>query len=213
MEDRLTFTIAAPAPSATNKKVARRQRRAIEDAVQTWQAVLTRLDPDELEALTSHIQRTLATTADTPTDARRPTGRGRPAASEQERLSHGYTVLLRSFLRRRELLADALTTQQVAALLGTSRQTPHDRVANNTLLAVHDRGVLRFPAWQFDPNGPDGVIDGLPQILQALRVSPLAKVSWLVRPNPYLDQRRPLDVLKDGGIVSVLRLAQSVGIS
>lgn len=141
------------------------------------------------------------------------TGKGRRKRSTEEQVAHKYGVLLRSFLRRRELLADSLTSSQVAALLGTSRQTPHDRARNNTLLGVHDRGGLLFPAWQFDPQGPNGVVPGLPEVLQALHVSPLAKVSWLTRPNAYLDQRTPLETLQRGEIEPVVRIARAVGVA
>src|SRR4051812_10526818 len=46
---------------------------------------------------------------------------------------------------RRELLAGTKTASEVAALLGTSRQTPHDRLESGTLIAVYDRGAWRFP--------------------------------------------------------------------
>jgi hypothetical protein len=75
-----------------------------------------------------------------------------------------------------------------------------------------DRGAWRFPLWQFDPEGPDGVVQGLPAVLRALRLSPLGKVSWLTRPNPFLDNKPPLDILKNGEIERVLAEAQAVGV-
>ena len=121
-------------------------------------------------------------------------------------------MLRRSFARRRELLAGALSTAQVAELLGTSRQTPHDRVASGSLLAVRERGALRFPPWQFDASGEDGVITGLPEVIRALDVSPMAKVSWLTRPNPMLDGATPLTCLKAGHVARIVALARAVGI-
>lgn len=42
---------------------------------------------------------------------------------------------------------------------------------------MFDRGVWRFPSWQFDPEGPDETIDGLPEVLQQiLHISTLAKL-------------------------------------
>jgi hypothetical protein len=86
-------------------------------------------------------------------------------------------------------------------------------VKGGTLLAVLDRGVWRFPAWQFDPEGPDGVVEGLPEVLRALEVSPLAKASWLVRPNQYLEGRTPLAALKEGRVEAVRSAAEAVGAS
>lgn len=131
---------------------------------------------------------------------------------ERERQELELTSLLRNFEWRRRLLADALSASEVAQLLGTSRQTPHDRVKSSSLLAVLDRGVWRFPHWQFDPVGPDGVVDGFPEVLRALQVSPIAKVSWLVRPNPYLDGLTPITALKRGNKERVIEQALSVGV-
>jgi hypothetical protein len=128
-----------------------------------------------------------------------------------ERMAARFDVLARSFARRRELLADSLTSSQVAQLLGTSRQTPHDRVESGTLLAVMDRGALRFPIWQFDPDGEGGVVAGLPAVLRALEVSPMAKASWLTRPNYMLDGETPLACLKSGDVERVVGLARAVG--
>jgi len=108
------------------------------------------------------------------------------------------------FQQRRTLLDGSLTASQVAGMLGTSRQTPHDRVESGSLLAVMDRGALRFPTWQFDPEGPHGVVHGLPDAIRALRVSPLAKMSWLTRANPAFDGATPLDALRWGEIAVVV---------
>jgi hypothetical protein len=136
---------------------------------------------------------------------------GGKQSTPAERVATKIAVLLRSFERRRELLDDALTTSQVAKLLGTSRQTPHDRMKNGSLLAVMDRGALRFPPWQFDPEGEDGVVSGLPQVIRALEITPYQKVSWLTRPNYMLDDATPLVVLKRGEVDRVVRLARGVG--
>lgn len=129
----------------------------------------------------------------------------------EERAALESAVLTRSFARRREMLAGTKTASEVAALLGTSRQTPHDRLESGTLIAVYDHGAWRFPIWQFDPDGPDGIITGLPAVIRALHVSPMAKVSWLTRPSLYLEGVAPLDLLKRGEAERVVTLARSVG--
>ncbi len=116
-----------------------------------------------------------------------------------------------AFATRQALLAGSLTATEVAGLLGTSRQTPHDRAGRNSLLAVMDQGHLRFPPWQFDPGGPNGVVAGLPDVLRVLDVSPLAKASWLTRPNPYLEGRTPLQALQGGDLARILDQARAVG--
>ncbi len=133
--------------------------------------------------------------------------------SHEERVKLEMDTLFQYFQWRRKLLKDALTSSQVAQLLGTSRQTPHDRVKARTLLSISDNGVLRFPSWQFDPEGPGGVIEGLPDVLKTLQVSDLAKLSWIVRPNPFLDGLTPLQALKQGQKERVVQEAMGVGAS
>jgi len=129
----------------------------------------------------------------------------------EEKIKLEIESLFRNFQHRRELLKGALTAPEVASLLGTSRQTPHDRLKNQTLIGMPDNGMIRFPYWQFSPKGPDGVIEGLPQVLKTLKVSNFAKINWLVRPNPYLDGLIPIEALKQGQIERVIQEAAGVG--
>ncbi|WP_013323996.1 hypothetical protein [Gloeothece verrucosa] len=137
-------------------------------------------------------------------------------ATEKTQLN--IKTLVQYFQRRRELLENALTAPEVAELLGTSRQTPHEhevslrvRLKNQTLLAIKDNGAYRFPVWQFDPEGPDGVIESLPDVLKSLQVSDFAKLNWLVRPNPYLGGLTPVEALKQGEKERVIEEAQGLG--
>jgi hypothetical protein len=113
------------------------------------------------------------------------------------------------FALRRELLQDSLTAPEVAALLRTSRQTPHDRVKAQSLVAVLERGALRFPRWQFDAQGPDGVLAGLPEVLRALALPPLAKIGWFTRTNSSLENRTPLAALQAGDVALVVLAARA----
>jgi hypothetical protein len=123
--------------------------------------------------------------------------------------------LMRAFSERRALLADALTAPEVCELLGVGRQTPHDRVKAGTLLAVKDNGQLVFPDWQFDPEGPHGVLTGLPEVLRAIQgpISPMGRVRWFVTPKPLMSDRSPLQALRLGNIDDVVREAQAIGAS
>lgn len=123
-----------------------------------------------------------------------------------------FQTLRRGFDLRRQLLAHTIGTAEVNELLSAgSRQTAHDRLKAGTLLGILDQGKWRFPLWQFDPDGPNGVIDGLPQVLQALQVSNLAKVRWLQRPQPVFAGATPLALLRQGRIDDVLAEAAQVG--
>lgn len=136
---------------------------------------------------------------------------GGPAPSKADAALLELQALERYFEERRELLHGSLTTDQVAKLLGTSRQTPHDRVKAGTLLAISDGGRLRFPHWQFDARGDDGVVDGFPQTIRALRVGPLESVRWLTKPNRVFEGRTPLDLLRAGDVRRVVAEAAGVG--
>ena len=123
-----------------------------------------------------------------------------------------FEALRRSFALRRQLLASTIGSAEVNELLATgSRQTVHDRLRAGTLLGILDQGKWRFPLWQFDANGPNGVIDGLAQVLQALQVSNLAKARWLQKPHPVFGGSTPLDLLRHGRIEDVLAEAGQVG--
>jgi hypothetical protein len=123
-----------------------------------------------------------------------------------------FDALRRGFALRRHLLAHSIVSTEVNDLLATgSRQTVHDRLKAGTLLGILDQGKWRFPLWQFDPDGPNGVIEGLPRLLQALQVSNLAKARWLQRPQPVFGGATPLELLRQGRIDEVLEEAAQVG--
>ncbi|MGH9550154.1 MAG: hypothetical protein ACRD3W_12300, partial [Terriglobales bacterium] len=65
----------------------------------------------------------------------------------------------------------------------------------------------------FDPNGPDGIVAGLKEVLGALDCSTLSKISWLSRPSKVFDNLRPIDVLKLGRKDEVLSEAMAVGVA
>lgn len=121
--------------------------------------------------------------------------------------------LQKYYQRRHSLLKGAISASEVAELLGfQSRQTPHDRVKNNRLLAIKDNGVYKFPLSQFDPEGADGLINGLPEVLVALEdVSPFTRLNWLSKPNSVFDGLTPLEMLKQGEIDQVVVEARALG--
>lgn len=133
--------------------------------------------------------------------------------SRQDRMELEADALARYFRLRQQLLQGSLSAPEVAKLLGTSRQTPHDRVKAGTLLAIKERGGLQFPTWQFDPDGPDGVLEGLPSVLRALNVSPIEKLSWFMRPHAALNARTPLQALQNGEITELTSIARTVGVN
>jgi len=214
MVDRLNFRISAPAPTAKGAAAKARQKKAATRTVEALQRLLEQSSPEDLESVSSRIERALES-PEVPEERRELVAEltGGREYGRQEKSALEMATLARSFRCRKELLEGALTAPKVAKLLDTTRQTPHDRVRSGTLLAVLDRGVWRFPAWQFDPEGPDGVVEGLPDVLHTLHTSPLAKASWLVRPNQYLEGRTPLETLKEGCKEAAKSAAETVGAS
>lgn len=165
----------------------------------------------EIETMTQAIDTVLGTSDFSDADsalALKLTGR---QYSQEEAVELEITSLMRYFQRRKELLQNSLIANKVASLLGTTRQTPHDRIKNKSLLAVKDNGVWKFPLWQFDPSGADGVIDGLPAVLKALESSEFTKLNWLMSPNPYLNSLTPVEALKQGQKAKVLKEAIALG--
>jgi hypothetical protein len=142
------------------------------------------------------------------------TGEPLPAPQEMARVRRAN--LMRAFADRRALLADALSVSEVAALLGVGRQTPHDRARAGTLLAVKENGKLLFPDWQFDPDGPDGVVAGLPDVLRAMSDRPISAVGrarWFLEPKSLSEGRTPLDALRSGDVGQAVADAEAIGVS
>ncbi len=216
-----TSAVKTSAHGAVLSKLTVAQRRAQvvsqgELLVRRWSR---QLPPEELGDVLQAVQRTLMPHA--PADeakralAARLSGGRAPSSSERVRLE--LENKQRSFAFRRSLLEDALSASQVANLLGSkSRQTPHDRCEARTLLGVQDNGIWKFPLWQFDPQGPDGVVPGLPDVLRALseygNLSSLEKASFLTQPSPYLGGRTPLQALQAGEVDNVVAVARAVGV-
>jgi hypothetical protein len=122
--------------------------------------------------------------------------------------------LQRYYQRRRTLLADSITSTKVAELLGCeNRSTVRDRRIAKRILGLKEKGVYRYPLWQFDPDGDDGVIDGLAEVLAALNVSDFTKLSWLCKPHLAFEQKTPVEMLKQGEIKAVVIEARAVGVA
>ena len=133
--------------------------------------------------------------------------------STEERKRLHIQNILNSFNYRRKLLKDTVDVNQVMEILDyDSRQAPLNRLKAHSLIAIKDNQKWWFPLWQFDASTSDGIIDGLSRVLKALDCSNLAKVSWLVNPNPYFANSSPLEALKAGEVERVVESARSVGV-
>jgi hypothetical protein len=189
----------------------KRQRDQVVEDIHLFVELLNRLPRGDARKLRDELARVVVLDEVHPSRSgdRHPVT-GEPVASPAEQAQLGFRSLVQFFEARRQLLDDALTAPQVAEVLGVSRQTPLNRVKENTLLAILDRGAYRFPAWQFDSQGEDGVLAGLPDVLEALQPQqPFAKLVWLRRENPALDRREPVELLRRHEVAPVIAAARA----
>lgn len=168
------------------------------------------LSHEALEVLSARL---LKPHEDTGEDAEFATKLGIDTYSKEEKMALELVSMINFFDYRKRLLASALPNARVKEMLGVSRQTPHDRVRSGQLLAILDNNVLKFPEWQFDPTGPNGVVAGLTDVLAALKCGTFAKISWLATPHPVFDGMRPIDALKMGRMEEVVHEAGAVGVN
>lgn len=213
-EDMPTSRTSATETAAASVAPARSKRDAGRQLAELDAQLAEHLPKSELDALV-RMTRGIVQASDSPHQAQapRPTSivTGHPASSAQSVVVAQRANLLRSFALRRSMLEDALGATDVAALLGSaSRQTPHDRVVAGSLLAIKDGGRLRYPVWQFDPEGPDGVVEGLPDVLAELpAMTQLGRISWFVTSKRGLDGRTPIDALRGHEVDRVIAEARA----
>lgn len=106
----------------------------------------------------------------------------------------------------------AFDAETVRGLLnGISRQALEKRVREGSLLAVPGpSNRRRYPAAQFTRNGP---VPGLREVRAALQTeNPWAVLNFLVRPDPRLGGRKPVELLEEGAVDQVAAAARGVGL-
>lgn len=106
----------------------------------------------------------------------------------------------------------AYDLDQVRVMMnGISRQMVDRKVRDGSLLAVPGPSNRRaYPTVQFTSDGT--VAPGLKAVKEALPTdNPWVVLNFLVRPDPRLDGRKPIDLLKAGEIDLVVDAARRVG--
>lgn len=106
----------------------------------------------------------------------------------------------------------AYDLDQVRVLMnGISRQMVDRKVREGSLLAVPGPSNRRaYPTVQFNHDGT--VVLGLKAVQDALPTgNPWAVLNFLVHPDPRLNGRKPIDLLKAGEIELVIDAAQRMG--
>jgi hypothetical protein len=119
----------------------------------------------------------------------------------------------RGLKRKQQMLeaaGGALTSGQVAEVLGISRQAVDKRRAANQLLALtQGRRGYSYPSFQFD----DGkTIAGLEEVLGQLReLDPWMQLVFFTTPHERLGGQTPLEMLKEGLLDEVKAVARGYG--
>jgi hypothetical protein len=125
------------------------------------------------------------------------------AAPETSQLIESDPLLaakLRGLKRKRQMLeatGGSLTSEQVAEILGISRQAVDKRRSSNQLLALtQGRRGNSYPAFQF----ADGkTIAGLEAVLAHLKpLDPWMQMAFFTAPNERLDGKTPMEALQNG---------------
>jgi hypothetical protein len=124
------------------------------------------------------------------------------APSFLQGIRHGRTLL--------EEGGGVIGVDRVADLLSMSRQAVNRQRQERKLLAISvgKRGYL-YPVWQFE--GPR-TLPGLAETLRTLSgEDPWTHLEFFLRPNHMTDGKRPLDLLREGNLESVLHAAEAEG--
>jgi hypothetical protein len=147
------------------------------------------------------------------------TNRISPPVLESDLASFSAGPRARALLRGIDIAAKDLTDsggsyslEEVRRLLnGVSRQSVEKRVREGRLLAVVGRNNKRFyPVAQFNDDG--SVVDGLRAVQDAMATqNGYAILNFLVNPDPRLDDRKPIDLLKRGEVERVVEAAARIG--
>jgi len=119
----------------------------------------------------------------------------------------------RGLKRKQQMLetaGGALTSEQVAEILGISRQAVDKRRAATQLLALtQGRRGYSYPSFQFEDGRP---ITGLEEVLAELKeLDPWMQMVFFTSPNERLGDKTPLERLKKGLVSEVKAAAVGFG--
>lgn len=124
-------------------------------------------------------------------------------------------ALARGLSIREKMAADeggSMSADETAHYLGISKQAAIGQYHAGKLLAwkTEKQGALRFPVWQFVDHRR---LNGLPEILDKLNASGMlddwGKVGFFLQTSAQLNNRRPLDLLRENKKDPVLRAAEA----
>ena len=109
-----------------------------------------------------------------------------------------------------EISGGTLSSEQVAEVLGISRQAVDKRRSSHQLLALtQGRRGYSYPSFQFE----DGkTITGLEDVLAELKaLDPWMQMVFFTSPNERLDGKTPIETLQNGLLEEVTSAAGGYG--
>lgn len=120
---------------------------------------------------------------------------------------------IRGLKRKKQMLdtaGGALSSQEVAELLGITRQAVDKRRTSNQLLALtQGRRGYSYPRFQFDEGK---TVKGLEEVLARLKaLDPWMQMVFFTSPHERLDGKTPIEGLQKGLMKDVLQTASGYG--
>ena len=174
-----------------------------------------RFDADEVPALLRLITRSLKSAQPAKNDDLDGlTTIGGRAPSADEAFSKLTNRLIADFARRKQALRETLKADQVARILGVSRQAVYQRHRVGKLFAITVGDSVYFPSWQFDPTADSGLVRGVEEVGAALAssgLSGLEQLYWLTTEKPQLSDKAPVELLREGKVAEVVSWARAAG--
>ncbi len=140
-----------------------------------------------------------------------------PLADVDAPIDPGETVAatvwadLEARTHRLRLLRDCVSAEEAGRLTGRSRQAIESQRRAGRLVALRVGRRWRYPVWQLEADASGGVVPGLAEVLEQLRMSPAGAALWLTRPAPELDGRAPIQLLRNHDGDRVVDLAKQQG--
>jgi hypothetical protein len=120
-----------------------------------------------------------------------------------------------SLARVEQLVEDlrkvCIKEKEVEKRLGVDSAEIQAFIDEKKILALDIGGERLFPACQFDTASSNRTVAGLSQVLQVLDFSPLTQALWLTCPHRKLDNRIPIELLREGCIELVVDAAEIAG--
>ena len=130
--------------------------------------------------------------------------------SAEEQVAATVWANLEAETHRSRLLSECIGAEQAGQLTGRSRQAVERQRRSRQILALRIGRRWRYPAWQFDIDGPGGLVPQLPEVISNLHLSPAGAAYWLTTPRPELGGKTAIQLLRQRNPKAVLNLAQQL---